>query len=114
MIPTHETRMASAHYARLGHQECDRIHIATLEILERTGRDVVIGAVYTALHRLEKRGLVAARMGEPTAVRGGRRRRYYRVEPAGARVLSETYEVLRRMADGTGEILAALAEGGDA
>ncbi len=40
MIPTHESRMASAHYARMGHQECDRIHIATLEILERTGVDV--------------------------------------------------------------------------
>ena len=40
MIPTHETRMTSAHYARMGNQECDRIHIATLEILERTGVDV--------------------------------------------------------------------------
>ena len=40
MIPTGETRMASAHYNRMGHQECDRIHIATLEILERTGVDV--------------------------------------------------------------------------
>ena len=40
MIPTHETRMTSAHYDRMGHQECDRIHMATLEILERTGVDV--------------------------------------------------------------------------
>ncbi|MFO7714811.1 trimethylamine methyltransferase family protein [Desulfosarcina sp.] len=40
MIPTHESRMTSAHYSRLGHQECDRIHIGTLEILERTGVDV--------------------------------------------------------------------------
>ena len=40
MISSHEKRMASAHYARMGHQECDRIHIATLEILERTGVDV--------------------------------------------------------------------------
>jgi trimethylamine--corrinoid protein Co-methyltransferase len=40
MIATHEKRMASAHYARMGHEECDRIHLATLEILERTGVDV--------------------------------------------------------------------------
>jgi trimethylamine--corrinoid protein Co-methyltransferase len=40
MIPTHENRMASAHYSRMGHQECDRIHMGTLEILERTGVDV--------------------------------------------------------------------------
>jgi trimethylamine--corrinoid protein Co-methyltransferase len=40
MIPTHENRMISAHYSRMGHQECDRIHMGTLEILERTGVDV--------------------------------------------------------------------------
>jgi trimethylamine--corrinoid protein Co-methyltransferase len=40
MIPTHENRLASARYSRMGHQECDRIHIATLEILERTGVNV--------------------------------------------------------------------------
>ena len=40
MIPTHENRMTSARYSRMGHQECDRIHIGTLEILERTGVDV--------------------------------------------------------------------------
>ena len=40
MISTHEKRMSSAIYARLGQQECQRIHLATLEILERTGIDV--------------------------------------------------------------------------
>jgi trimethylamine--corrinoid protein Co-methyltransferase len=40
MIPTHENRMTSAHYSRMGRQECDRIHVGTLEILERTGVDV--------------------------------------------------------------------------
>jgi len=83
------------------------------EIARRTGRDVAIGAVYTALHRLETRGLVTARMGEPTAERGGRRRRYYLVEPSGARLLRDTYDALRRMAEGTGPALAALLETGD-
>jgi hypothetical protein len=27
MIPTHEKRLASARYSRMGHQECDRIHM---------------------------------------------------------------------------------------
>jgi trimethylamine:corrinoid methyltransferase-like protein len=40
MISTHENRMTSAQYARMGHAECERIHMATLEILERTGVDV--------------------------------------------------------------------------
>ncbi len=40
MIQTHGTARQSAHYARMGQQECDKIHMATLEILERTGVDV--------------------------------------------------------------------------
>ena len=40
MIQTHGTNMTSAHYARMGAQECEKIHLASLEILERTGIDV--------------------------------------------------------------------------
>jgi trimethylamine--corrinoid protein Co-methyltransferase len=40
MIETHGLSMTSAHYARMGRQECEKIHVATLEILERTGVDV--------------------------------------------------------------------------
>jgi trimethylamine---corrinoid protein Co-methyltransferase len=40
MITTHATKMASAHYARMGEHECDKIHLASLEILDRIGVDV--------------------------------------------------------------------------
>lgn len=40
MIATHGMRMTSAHYARMGQQECEQIHQATLEILARVGVDV--------------------------------------------------------------------------
>ena len=40
MISTHGYQMTGAHYARLGRQECEKIHEATVEILERTGVDV--------------------------------------------------------------------------
>lgn len=40
MIHTHGTSMTSAHYARLGDAECRKIHLATLEVLERVGVDV--------------------------------------------------------------------------
>ena len=40
MIQTHGTSMTSAHYSRLGPQECEKIHLASLEILRRTGVDV--------------------------------------------------------------------------
>jgi len=40
MIETHGLKTTSAHYTRMGHQECEKIHYASLEILERTGIDV--------------------------------------------------------------------------
>ena len=70
------------------------------EIERRTGRAVSSGAVYTALERLESRGFVASRFGEPTPERGGRRKRHYRVEAAGVRALSRAYDAVRRMARG--------------
>ncbi len=50
---------------------------------ERTGRSVSIGAIYATLRRLERKGLVASRLGEPTAERGGRAKRFFVLEPAG-------------------------------
>jgi DNA-binding PadR family transcriptional regulator len=69
-------------------------------IERRTGRLVSAGAVYTALERLSARGLVTSRLGEPTAERGGRRKRIYRLEPEGARQLSESVRVLTEMSRG--------------
>jgi PadR family transcriptional regulator len=70
------------------------------EIQARTGRLVSPGAVYTALDRLERRELVSSRLGDPTAQRGGKRKRYYRLQPAGATLLRESHNALRRMALG--------------
>lgn len=69
-------------------------------IEERTGRTISPGAVYTALDRLERRGLVRSRLGEPTAERGGKRKRYYRLVPAGQRLLRESERSLSRMRAG--------------
>ena len=83
---------------RLG-SDASGVDIRT-EIEERTGRAVSAGALYTALDRLEKRGLVSSRLGDPTPVRGGKRKRLYKVEPAGERALADVYESLRLMASG--------------
>ena len=40
MITTHTKNVTSAHYSRIGAQECEKIHLATLEILERVGVEV--------------------------------------------------------------------------
>jgi PadR family transcriptional regulator PadR len=50
------------------------------EIQRRTGRTVSPGAIYTALDRLERRGLVRSKLGDPTAQRGGKRKRHYRIQ----------------------------------
>lgn len=70
------------------------------EIEARTGRTISAGALYTALDRLETRGFVASRLGEPTPERGGKRKRLYTLQPAGERVLARVYESLRLMAGG--------------
>lgn len=85
------------------------------EIERRNGRSVAPGAVYTAMDRLERRGFVTSRLGEPLAVRGGRRRRIYRLEPAGARAVAEAH---RRYLDLAEDAMAAIRriarEGGPA
>ncbi len=81
------------------------------EIERRTGRDVSAGAVYTVLERLESHGLVASWIGAPTAERGGRRRKHYRLEREGARLLREAHDQMQRMADGLTGRLVRLAGG---
>jgi len=70
------------------------------QIETRTGRAVSPGALYTALDRLEKRGLVVSRLGDPTPQRGGKRKRLYTLQPAGERALARVYESMRLMANG--------------
>ena len=70
------------------------------EIEERTGRSVALGAVYTTLLRLEDKGFVATRLGDPTPQRGGRRKKFYRPLAAGRRELTASIDALRRMARG--------------
>jgi DNA-binding PadR family transcriptional regulator len=78
------------------------------EIEGRTHRTVSSGALYTALDRLEARGFVRSALGEPTAVRGGKRRRFYTVQPAGARALTRSYDAMQKMARGLHERLQTL------
>ena len=70
------------------------------ELLERAGRDVSPGAVFTTLERLENRGLVASRYGDPTPERGGRRKRYYRLRAEGRRALARSLDTMRKVAEG--------------
>lgn len=70
------------------------------DIGERTGRDVSIGAVYKTLDRLETKGWVVSRLGDPTPERGGRRKKHFRLSAMGGRVLRQSMAGLRSMTDG--------------
>jgi DNA-binding PadR family transcriptional regulator len=58
------------------------------------GRRVLLGAVYTALDRLERNGLVASIIGNPTPQRGGRAKRFFRATPRGVRAARDTQKAL--------------------
>ena len=74
--------------------------IVQQEILGRAKRDLTLGTVYKTLSRLEAKGLVTSRVGEPTAERGGRAKRYFAVSPAGRRAVRQSIAALRRMSAG--------------
>ena len=84
------------------------------EISARTGRSISPGALYTAMTRLEVRGFVSGEIGGPTPTRGGRRKKFYRIEPKGAEALQSAYDQLANMADGIVPELRRLAHKGSA
>jgi DNA-binding PadR family transcriptional regulator len=64
------------------------------EIESTGGRRVLLGAVYAALERLERTGLVSSTIGPPTPERGGRAKRFFRVTARGLRAVRATQQAL--------------------
>ena len=62
------------------------------EMERRLNRSVSIGALQTVLKRLEKKDYLSSEMGEATAVRGGKRKRFYHLTSAGKQILEQTKE----------------------
>jgi DNA-binding PadR family transcriptional regulator len=76
-----------------------------LEIEAQTGRSVSISAVHTTLDRLEEKGFIRSRLGDPTPQRGGKRKRHYDIQAAGVRALQYSLRGLRRMTAGLDDLL---------
>jgi PadR family transcriptional regulator, regulatory protein PadR len=70
------------------------------EIESTTGRKCSIGALYTTIDRLEKKGLVKTWMGEATPQRGGRAKRMIRVTPKGVQAAKDFYQAVMRVSRG--------------
>jgi len=65
----------------------------THEIVEQTNRTVRLNQVHASLHRLEDKGMIISKMGDPTPERGGRRKRMFTITAFGRQTLSEIREV---------------------
>ena len=80
----------------------DRAYGVTVrqEIEFRIQREVSIGAVYATLDRLEVKGYVKSRRGDPTPERGGRSKRFFRVTAKGIAAVNRTHRALHSMTEG--------------
>jgi DNA-binding PadR family transcriptional regulator len=62
---------------------------------ERTGRERSLAAIYAALDRLKDKGMVSSWWGEPTQERGGRRKRFYKIEARGAEAVRRVQQAVQ-------------------
>ena len=67
------------------------------EIENQTARPINIGAVHTALHRLEQKGYLRSKFGEATEVRGGKRKRIFSLTVYGIKALRQAQELRSQM-----------------
>jgi PadR family transcriptional regulator, regulatory protein PadR len=70
------------------------------EIEKRTQREVTVGALYRTLDRLEEKGYVSSRFSDPLPQRGGRSKRYFKVERLGIAALQQSERELSAMWEG--------------
>jgi len=70
------------------------------ELENRAKRSCSYGALYTTLDRLEQKGYVSSSIGEPTPERGGRAKKYFKVDNMGKAALRQSVQATQRMAEG--------------
>lgn len=76
-----------------------------LELEEKTERSIAPAAVYIALRRLEKKGLVSSRMSVAAPEEGGRPRRYFKLSKAAFERLRDSQRTMERLWEGVGAVL---------
>jgi PadR family transcriptional regulator, regulatory protein PadR len=62
-------------------------------LIRESGTDWTIGAVYVPLNRMAEAGYLDTSVGEPTAERGGKRKRFYTLTPRGMKALAYTKKI---------------------
>src|SRR5215467_10498620 len=79
------------------------------ELEESSGKNVLQASVYAALNRLEAKGLIAARLGDPTPERGGRAKKHFKVTAKGLREIRDTQRTLVNLWRGLPELRGGTA-----
>ena len=90
---------------RLGPDEAYSVSIVD-DIEQKTGRSVRRANVYTTLERLENKGMVSTRLGDPRPERGGKARRLVTVEPDGLAAVRATTGAILSMVGDLGEMIS--------
>ncbi len=70
------------------------------ELKKRTGRRIAVGAIYSTMVRLEKKGWVRSHLSDPTPVRGGKAKRFFRITEEGMRTLEKARATMDTLWDG--------------
>lgn len=84
----------------------DAYTVPIREVLaERSGRHIGRGALHTSLDRLQSKGLVESRLGEPLAIRGGRSRRYFSVTAAGLDAIRAARAAMANLSQGLDSVI---------
>ena len=78
------------------------IHAKVAELADP--KPISLGAIYVTLDRLEDKGLVSSWLSDPTPERGGRAKRFYRLEALGERVLRESAVTAKRVWQEVGRV----------
>jgi DNA-binding PadR family transcriptional regulator len=84
-------------------QDANGVEIQGL-LAESAAREVSLGAIYAALDRAQRKGFVESWLGEPTPVRGGRRKRHYGLTEDGRIALEETRRIREVLWDPVGDM----------
>ena len=66
---------------------------------KRAGREVSVGAMYSAINRLEKKGFISSKWGEATKERGGKRKKLFNITSQGKKALIQARTIREELWD---------------
>lgn len=75
------------------------------EIEERLSRSVSVGALQSALRRMESKGFLNSNLGEASSVRGGKRKRYFNITDLGKKALAYARDTRNQLWDAIPDVV---------